>query len=224
MQGWLDHLTAIIVGTVVLGVLAFLGIRGQRDAIDTTQLYGARTQLTTLTDVIQQDLANVGARVDTTEAAILDWEPGSVFEFQGAVQPSADAPVERVRYEIRAWGTTRVGGRSRNGFQLVRLVHDGTAFVESGGSAIPITAFELQLLRAGQPLPLGADPDRADEVEVYLTAAVRGQGRIHEVRWRTRHPLVNVGGFASADRPSYTDDDSGGDSTDDDSGGGSTDA
>src|SRR5690349_11885154 len=124
MPSLLDHLGAAAVGFAVLLLLALTQARSQEDSVEAVEFAAARSTASAFLEVLEQDLVNVGAGVEAGAPrvhALAAGAPTPVFEFSGAVAPSAGAPVERVRYEARAAGTIAVGRAAVPAYQLVRL-------------------------------------------------------------------------------------------------------
>lgn len=61
----LDHLIAIVVGTVLLGALLILQQRGQQSAIEATQRYRAQAMASEMTGVLEREIENIRSRAET---------------------------------------------------------------------------------------------------------------------------------------------------------------
>jgi hypothetical protein len=201
MQAVFDHLIAIIVGTVVLVLALSMTLSAQESGVAATQLYAAREQTLSFLDVVQQDLANVGAAVSPGLPVIVAWEEGEptpAFEFRGAVAPAASAAVERVRYEVVPVGTATVtvGGTEQTlpTYRVDRLVWDGTDYVLGGASPATLTTFEVRLLRDGIPLTETDDLETADEVllRVAAVSVLGDDGVVGLTQWESRYALTNL--------------------------------
>jgi hypothetical protein len=178
----LDHLGATVAAGGVLLLLALVQLTGQTTTVRAVEFSASRTTTGAFLEVLEQDLANVGAGVPAGAARIHALEAGeedgaltTAFEFSGVVDPTEGAAVTRVRYEARPAGTVEVttagGGLTRvPAYALVRLVERGGANEETARTAGTDTEFEVRLLDdAGAPVLLAFDAARV--VAARLSAA-----------------------------------------------------
>ena len=140
----LDHLTAIIVGTVLLGGLLVLQQRHQLAAVEAAQQYRAQALASELTTTLEREIENIRSRSETERAfAIVDGdaiEPGAPtyrfrilrdatdsyteeFSFPTVATPDAlsASGVAIVRYLVEPTGATaRVDGADRPLYTVTR--------------------------------------------------------------------------------------------------------
>lgn len=213
MQFIQDHLAAFLVGAALVLGLPLLALQAGESSRAASQAYAARGQLLAFVDVLDQDLSNVGAEVDPALPVVVEWTPAdpgaptTAFEFRGAVGPTADAAVERVRYTATPADSVpvAVAGQVRQvpTYRVRRLVWDGTAHRPAGGTAATLTAFEVTLLRDNTPLGPADDPETADALDIRVEAAVAPgtRGGPQTARWQSRHALVNLGDGSAPPAP-----------------------
>ena len=162
MGVWIDHLTAIIVGTVVLLILAAVWYRAQVSAISTTNTYRDRGRIEAIRETIDRDMARLGAGVDVGDDAVvgLSWAgPSRTFEFLGEIE--AAGTLDRVRYRTTEAPCDR--DPADTCLDLVREVRDGAAWT-SRGLALQVDTMEVAL-----DLPAGAaSADDATGVRVRV--------------------------------------------------------
>ena len=162
MGVWIDHLTAIIVGTVVLFILAAVWYRAQVSSLSTTNTYRDRVRIETIRETIDRDMARLGSGVDVADDAIvgLSWAGSTrTFEFLGEIE--AAGALDRVRYRTVEVACDR--DPADTCFDLVREVHDGAGWT-SAGLALQVDTMEVAL-----DLPAGAaSADDATGVRVRV--------------------------------------------------------
>ena len=83
----LDHLTAIVVGTVLLGGLLVLQQRHQQSAVEAAQRYRAQALASELTTTLEREVENIRSRAETERA----------FEIVGGRAIEPGAPTYRFR-------------------------------------------------------------------------------------------------------------------------------
>ena len=143
----LDNLTAIVVGTVLIGALFVLQQRGQQTAVAAVQLQQAQTQANTFTTAVERELENARSRAETEriyqvasgasrfgtdryrfgirQATASD---GTVYTSQLVFPTHSDpdaldaSPIQTVIYEVtETTGTARVDNRDRPLLEVARF-------------------------------------------------------------------------------------------------------
>ena len=74
----LDNLTAVIVGTVLLGALLVLQQRGQQKAVEAAQRYRAESMVAELATTVERELENARGRAETERAFAVVTGEGSL--------------------------------------------------------------------------------------------------------------------------------------------------
>jgi len=158
----LDHLAAILAGSVLLGALLFLQMRQQHEAVATTQRHGAQMQTSSFVETLQRDVENLrtpaqaqaafGARRFTLRrAAGADGETyTSQFAFPTLLDPAlGDAsPVALVVYTAEPTGeTVAVGAVTRPTYRIRRHLYTRAAgAVTVTGGTENVVDFDVTLL------------------------------------------------------------------------------
>ena len=161
MGVWIDHLTAIIVGTVVILILAAVWYRTQVSSLSTTNTYRDRARVEVIREAVGRDMARLGSGVDAASDAILglSWTgPARTFEFRGEIE--ASGTVDRIRYRATEAACDR--DPSETCLDLVREQHDGTGWTASGLN-LQVDTMEVALRPAGL-----ADVDLATGVDIRV--------------------------------------------------------
>lgn len=177
MQLIFDHLTALIVSAILLGVLLTINTRGQESSIEATQFHAAKTTQGALIDMLEYDLEDLGSGVPVGEQMITAFEADGfglkTFEFRRELANSSGAAtIARVRYQRSYAGSYTAGdGVILPRFRIQRLVEaeDGS-MTSSTGEGFEVVALEIALLGEdgeGTTNNLNA----ATTVEVKLTSA-----------------------------------------------------
>ena len=163
MPALLDHLTALIVGSVALLLLIVLGFRMSRDQVDMVSNYMATTHTIELTEVLEHDLVNI--RPASMSPPAMQFKCGVRQNISGATGytdmaqfMSISGPgvtnVVMIQYEVIPSTTgdsldtilDGVPGRYPL-YELVRSIDDGTGLTELGRWE-NILSFSLDLIRA----------------------------------------------------------------------------
>lgn len=187
MMHFHDHIIAGLVGSIVLLLIISIQHRGHEANIEAGLFYANRAQTLGLIEMIERDFPNIGSGVEPGSQPMLAdyaWtEQERYFEFLATVDSTADAPVERIRYEVvpaQAEACTRA---QVDCFEVRRLVWNGSSFAVSGRSQSTLTDFEIQLL----PTPTALESVR--EVDVRFAAiSPLGEDQItRRTTWQTRY-------------------------------------
>lgn len=178
MWAFLDHINAILVGSVVAVISLSVLIAGQGESVGTTSRAAAVGALATTVEWVERDLTNVGAGVPAGDPVVVDasWSglTPSVTFVTGA-DTSVTAAPQTVRYERVSTG----GGA----FELRRY--------EVGPAGDRLTARSPPTLRSVEVHVRShdgsevADPSEARTVEVRLSMAPPSGAR-GPVEWARR--------------------------------------
>jgi hypothetical protein len=192
MQFFYDHLTAAVVGTIVLLMVVAVQFQGQTANVESGAFYMNRVQSLSFIEIMERDFPNIGSGVTPGVDPMItayDWSGETrYFEFWATVEAGDGATVELIRYEARP---TEVDACTRAGEECVevhRLIHDGTDFRPTGRSQQTLAEFEIELL------PAGAALEEVREVRVRMAAlsAMPGQSAIGRSVWETRYRPVSL--------------------------------
>ena len=186
MNVFLDHLTSIIVGAVVIVISLATLTRGTEESQETTRTYITQQALSGFTDVLEADLENVGVQLPLGEAAFVQHTADS-FTFRGLDGPEGASA--RIRYTRTAVGVLD----SLTLYRIDRYVND----VAEGSIEGAITAFTVSLLdNRGNPVGV-SDWDDIRQVKVRVERATayarEGDDAVREA--------VRVQGWESTVRP-----------------------
>ncbi len=137
----LDHLTATVVGTIVLLVLLAVVMRTAEAGTDQQVYETSQRMAQSLAQQLEGDLLNVGYGLPSTVAPLVSWTDSSLVVHRRS-GPQPTDPILRVEYRRTTRGSTVANGVTLPVYQVERL-QDG---VLAGGTAATLTAFELDLI------------------------------------------------------------------------------
>jgi hypothetical protein len=193
-----DHLTSIVIGTVVLVLLAGLHLGTQNENIDAIRSETNRARLLDFVHVLERDLRNAGS--GATEPGVIAWsdvapsagQPVAALEFFTTVDTSATALPSRLRYDIAVSDSSKIEGQWVYLYELRRLEHDGTDFALVSSSTPTVRKFELTLLDESGTVTALPSLARAFAVRV-VTISPHGVDNItSDSRWETVIWPVNL--------------------------------
>jgi hypothetical protein len=154
MQLLLDHLFAVVAGAILLLSVLFLRNERSEEVRDSTRYYVAKNYQTTLADMVQRDLLNLGTDMPPGQPMIIGWNPDSV-SFYSAIN-GVGGP-QLITYRRRPTGTT-LGGTQI--YEIERFVGVGLGR-QYTGTGLLVSRFEIEFAdEAGSPVPV-ADADLA---------------------------------------------------------------
>ncbi|MEO1477156.1 MAG: hypothetical protein AAFV01_01125 [Bacteroidota bacterium] len=97
MQFIYDHLNATLIGTGVFFILVGVQLTGTNSTVDETFFAAARTQMQSFVDLLDEDLANVGAGVPAAMDPFVDYDAASHLTFRRKLD-AADSTFVEVEY------------------------------------------------------------------------------------------------------------------------------
>ncbi|MEL6772246.1 MAG: hypothetical protein AAFP18_14385 [Bacteroidota bacterium] len=97
MQFIYDHLNATLIGTGVFFILVGVQLTGTNSTVDETFFAAARTQMQSFVDLLDEDLANVGAGVPAAMDPFADYDAASHLTFRRKLD-AADSTFVEVEY------------------------------------------------------------------------------------------------------------------------------
>lgn len=183
MGFWLDHLSAVLIASAVVMLLAATWVRSQGSSVEATSAYQARTRVEALREVLDGDMARLGADVDEADEAILglSWTGATrSFEFRGRVDAPAAAAPDRIRYLATETACSSGTGTC---WRFRRQVHDGAVYRDAGFD-VEADTVEVRLLPEG-------DPAEATAAEVHLVLPSAGTSGAPAVSIGRYYRLVN---------------------------------
>jgi hypothetical protein len=195
-----DHLSSIIIGSVLLLVLIQVIVQGQEASVDLVQHYAGRAQATSLVTMMQGDLPNVGAGVDAADDAIVDYswsETGGTFTFQATTDTSTTATPQTIRYQLVAADSVEVESdgvtETLPAYTLQRLVESGGTYVLTGASSSTILDLDLRLLKDDETaVSTDLDETRIIEIELEMLSSLGQDEAVGRIYWRTRFRPLNL--------------------------------
>lgn len=139
MNVFLDHLSAIIVGTTVVTILVAAQLMTSESTIEQGQYLAARKQTQGFVQVLEADLFNIGYGVAPHTKPVL-LANDSTFTFLRKVDTTAVATVRTISYRRRTARHVRLPDGRRIPVYRVDRTDDG---VSTGGVADVLTDFEM---------------------------------------------------------------------------------
>ena len=183
----LDHLTAIIVASSLLGVLLFVQQRGHQRAAENTIHHNAQVQAFSIMETLERDIENMRDEHLTDEPQCVqhDGTNTTFLRFHTLADPSLGetSPILAVSYELEDAGwEVPVNGVLTPVYRLARYVRDGSGsgYVLDGGSTETLTGFQASLISEdGSTVQTdGCGIDQMGRVRVELTAAQMSVSRL----------------------------------------------
>lgn len=185
-----DHLTAIIVGVVVLLALATLQIRDRLAAVEGAVTDASESQAISALDVVSTDLENtmsetmaledIGAyRCRLTRSP--DGQRTTAVEVPTLARRTAGAPPRpaHVRYELVPEGdAVRVARQSLQRYSLTRAVDWGDGYRPAATVAQSLTDFDVTFRGRVSETADGAPPLRFTGIAVSLDLALPTPGQV----------------------------------------------
>jgi len=171
----LDHLTAVVAGTVLIGALVAFQMRASADAVEAVEAYREGARAAELSTVLDRELENARSR-STTEAAYAVTAGGAAtgaaayrfslrrartadgteYTSQAAFPTLADpaslsaSPVEMVVYRVEPSGeTARVDGRDRPLLRATRYEYPRGGPLRETGTFEGLVDFDVAAVGAG---------------------------------------------------------------------------
>ena len=206
----LDHLTAVIVGAVLLSALVFVQFRQQQTSVATTQRYSAQMQTAEFAATLQRDIENMRTKAQTVAAfgtggyrLRLRRKTGTdgetytqQFAFPTLRDPSlgATSPVAIVTYVTEPTGeSVRVGAVLRPTYRVTRYEYsraDGERVTGGGAGLIDLDVILVTgSLEAATALDPSTTPTRVKISAVGAPPAAPGgtDGGTSATAHATRH-------------------------------------
>ena len=183
----LDHLTAIIVASSLLGVLLFVQQRGNQTAAENTIHHNAQLLAFSIMETLERDIENMRDESQTDEEQCVehDGTNTTLLQFHTLADPSLGeaSPIIAVTYRFEnAYHTVPVNGVPTPAFRLARYVNDGSGldYVFDGGSAETLVGFQASLFSEDGNTVETDDCglDDLGRVRVELTSAQIGVARL----------------------------------------------
>ena len=172
MQFLLDHLSAALVGGVVILILGVIGIRAGESTTGAQIYESSRRYNQAFAQQLEGDLLNVGYGVPAATDPLLEWTD-STFRFLRRIDTLAASPVAEVTYRRATVGAVEIDGAAVPLYRVDRFV-DG---VRTGGSPPTLSAYRLALVtRSGAET---ADLDAALGVRVAFRTSFGTTGDDH---------------------------------------------
>lgn len=191
MSAILDHLTAILVGAVLVGALVFVQMRRQETAVQTTVRNRVEMQTGEFLAVLQRDAENVRTRRQTEQAfgayrfsvRRATGPDGETYtkqlSFPTLLDPSqgSASPVALITYEMTPTGeTVRVGASRRPTYGVVRHEYTRGGGSRTTGGAVGI--LDLDVMLVGDDGAETSSDDVVDpipsQVRIAVMAAAEG--------------------------------------------------
>ena len=183
MSSFLDHLTAVVAGTVVLLTLMTLQTRDRVEVVEGTVSDVARKLATSTADVLAQEFDNALSepmaraalggyrcrlvRDATNERTSTVEVPAYVRTTQGGAAVPA-----HVQYRLQDTGrTVAVGGRTLRTYRLLREVDRGSGYAAATVIADGVVDFDVKFRGRATETFAGAPPLRFSQIEFQVVIA-----------------------------------------------------
>jgi hypothetical protein len=192
MQFIYDNLTAVLVGTVVLLIVAAIHLTSQTAGAEAGMYYMNRVQTLSLIQMIERDFPNIGAGVDPQQRDMITaytWtEEERHFEFRAVVGNTEGAPVERVQYRLEPVENPTCERLEIQCYEVQRLADTGLGFVVSGRSNTFVSDFQIEVS------PQTGNLADVREIRVRLSAlSLAGENStVGRTNWETRFRPFNL--------------------------------
>src|SRR5690606_7021076 len=187
MQVMIDHALAFLIAGAIIFTLAGLALRRQNAAIDSTQYYNAKQATHALVEMIEQDLANIGAGMVEPIGAIENHTAES-FRFRAQIDRGV-AGWQVVEYSWEELGSVSLADGQKPTYRVTRYV-GGTP---TGSSFDGITEFDITLrdhFLVEVTNPAQYDLVRRIDVSVAAVSQLGVAETIEETHWtRAIRPL-----------------------------------
>lgn len=161
MQFLYDNIIATLVGGMTILLLIALQLQASETNIEAVGFYDAKVKQVMFAEVVQTDIANIGAGRAATETMIEAW---STTNFEFWTQTDSSGTIDRVRYELAQTGTETVGDST----YTVHKVNRYTNGVLSGGSSSLVTQFQITLYDAHGAVITNGNLDRTRQISIRI--------------------------------------------------------
>ena len=212
MTLWLDHLAAIVIGSVTLVVVLVLQHRGQQHAVQETVNQTTQTRSYAFVRDFERDVENMRSEAQTEAAlgggtyvcAVTRNGAGQAtsFTFPTLLEPDQGpaSPIAHVTYRLEPAGrSVRVSDTDRPLYALVREVDMDTSLVRTGGSGDTLVGFDVGLFARRSSTSALVCPDDLSRVRLDILSAQQGVGRLSADQ--KSRPLHNIARHGFTFRP-----------------------
>ncbi|HEX8384695.1 MAG TPA: hypothetical protein VF576_00845, partial [Rubricoccaceae bacterium] len=179
MSAIFDHLTAILVGAVLVGALVFVQMRRQESAVHTTVRNRVETHTGTFMSTLQRDVENIRTRRQAERAfgayrftiRRAEGRDGETYTSQLSFPTLLDptlgvaSPLALVTYRMTPTGdSVRVGASTRPTYRVVRHEYTRAGRSRETGGAVGVIDLDVMLVRDD-----GFEESEADVVDPIPT-------------------------------------------------------
>ena len=192
MQLILDHITGVVTAAIVILAIAVTQFRSRDASYDATRYSAAKVRMLSVVEVMEQDIRNLGAGVDTAAHAIQGFDTTGTtryLEFLGQTS-QADEAVHVIRYEWSETGSVTLDdGSTIPTLTLERLI-DGTVSGTSVGTITELTVDPM----TRDSIAVTTNFRDTQIVAIELAAiSPLGKGRqVEQTRWQKVFRPVNL--------------------------------
>jgi hypothetical protein len=195
MQWLIDHMAAFIIACTIILLLAVMQLRGQQASIETVQYNVARTAAFNLTQVLEQDVTNIGAgQVRVSEANLVIDTTSTVRSFAFWTRPDRNSPdPRRVEYRWEENGSAYIDGEQVPTYEMKRVVNGAEAPLTGN----VVTALRITLRNENMEPIYNASPEalartRRIDLSLKLVSPLGKGDVIEETRWEREVLPVNL--------------------------------
>ena len=178
-----DHLSASILSIAIFFVLVTIQVRSGEITQDQTRYYSAKTHLLQVKEMIEHDLANLGAGVAMNDPVFLT-KDDETLEFMALVEPE-DATPSKITYLRVATEVVEIAGEEVQLYKIQRLIDD----VLTGEGPATMRAFEVELRDSNREETTDFNAVETIHIEFVIAPPLGGDDGLHAARWnRTFRP------------------------------------
>ncbi|GAB5518888.1 MAG: hypothetical protein RhofKO_11390 [Rhodothermales bacterium] len=160
MHVFLDHIMATLIGCSVVVILLYTQFRANETAVEQLQYLGAKQQMLSMNEWIEEDLLNIGVGVTGGLADIAVWND-STFTFRRKID-AADAAASLITYSRSTVGSIAKTDSTYTVYKMTRAING----VVDGGTPENMSLNEFIMLDAAGNQVF--DPSTAVSISVRL--------------------------------------------------------
>ena len=184
-----DHLSATILSVTIFFILVIIQVRSGETTRDQTRYYSAKTHLLQVTEMLEHDLANVGAGVAMNDPVFLTKDEETV-EFMALVDPEDENP-SQITYLRVATEVVEIAGEAVQLYEIHRLVDD----VLTGRGPATMREFEIALWDSNRQETADFNAVETIHVEFVIAPPLGGDDGLQAARWTRTFRPANLSNF-----------------------------
>jgi len=184
-----DHLSATILSIAIFFILVIIQVRSGETTQDQTRYYSAKTHLLQVKEMIEHDLANVGAGVAMNDPVFIT-KDDETLEFMALVYSEDENP-SKITYLRVATEVVEIAGEDVQFYEIHRLVDD----VLTGRGPATMREFEIELWDSNRQETTDFNAVETIHVEFVIAPPLGGDDGLHVARWSHTFRPANLSNF-----------------------------